>query len=238
MSQLRIEGVWNVRDVGGIAASSGRIRSGVLLRSGNLTGLTGAGAEVLRTRVRHIVDLRSDEEAARFPTPVADITISHLPLFHGSTESFFQADATLGQLYQYILDEGADKLVEAMRIIGSGEPALVHCMVGKDRTGVTVALALAASGAEREAIVTDYALTESQLPAEFTTGAVRYLRARHPSAVNLEALAAKSPAGVMRALLSRLDERYGSAAQYLRAHGLSAGELKDLRGALVEPEQR
>ena len=37
-------------------------------------------------------------------------------------------------------------LVDAVRILSEGEPALVHCTVGKDRTGVIVALALSAVG--------------------------------------------------------------------------------------------
>ncbi|WP_262927653.1 tyrosine-protein phosphatase [Microbacterium sp. NIBRBAC000506063] len=100
--------------------------------------------------------------------------------------------------------------------------------------GVTVALALAAVEAEREAVVADYALTESQLPPELVRRALGFLRSSHPDAVNIEALATKSPAPVMRALLARIDEEFGSAAGYLRAHGLTAGELNGLRSALVE----
>ena len=234
MSTLRIEGAWNVRDVGGMRAATGRIRRGALLRSGNLATVTETGAATLREHVRHIIDLRSEQEVRAFPSAVAGLQITHLPLFHGSTASFFRADATLEALYGHILDEGAPKIVEAMRIIGAGDPALVHCMVGKDRTGVTVALALSAAEAERDAVVADYALTESELPESFRSGVIGQLRARHPDAVNLEALATKSPAGVMRSLLAKIDEEFGSAAGYLRAHGLSAEELRDLKGVLVE----
>lgn len=234
MTVLEIEGAWNVRDVGGITASEGRIRSGMLMRSGNLAAVTDAGAEAIRGRVRHIVDLRGERELKNEPTAVTGVTITHLPLFYGSIRSFFTADATLDELYGHILDEGSDKIVEAMRILGAGEPTLVHCTVGKDRTGVTVALALAAVEAEREAVVADYALTESQLPPELVRRALGFLRSSHPDAVNIEALATKSPAPVMRALLARIDEEFGSAAGYLRAHGLTAGELNGLRSALVE----
>lgn len=234
MSVLEIEGAWNVRDVGGMAASDGRIRTGVLLRSGNLSGVTEAGGEVLRSHARHIVDLRDDSEVSNQPTTVTGLPITHLPLFFGSVRSFFAADLTLEQLYAHIIEEGAAKIVEVMRVIAAGEGSLIHCTVGKDRTGISIAIALAAANAEREAIVADYALTESQLPQEFTQGVLGYLRMIHPDAVNIESLATKSPAPVMRALLTGIDAEFGSAGEYLRAHGLSAGELVDLRRALIE----
>jgi protein-tyrosine phosphatase len=38
----------------------------------------------------------------------------------------------------------------------------------------------------------------------------------------------------MRALLEQVDERWGSAAGYLRANGMTDQELEALRAALVE----
>lgn len=234
MTILEIEGVANIRDVGGIPASGGRIRAGVLLRSGQLSGATPDGAVALSQRVAHIVDLRDGEEVVAEPTEIGGPATTHLPLFLGSVRSFFESDTSLDDLYLHLLEESGARLVDAIRIIAAGEPTLVHCTVGKDRTGVTVALALAAVEADREAIIADYALTESQLPHERTTRIAAYLRAQHPEAVHAVALATKSPASVMRALLEKLDERWGSAAGYLRANGMTDAELAALRAALVE----
>ncbi|WP_091232023.1 tyrosine-protein phosphatase [Microbacterium sp. 3J1] len=235
MSVLDIEGVNNVRDVGGMPAAGGRIRPGVLLRSGQLSAVTTAGAVELRQRVSHIVDLRDGEEVAAEPTEIEGPDTTHLPLFLGSVRSFFEADTSLDDLYLHLLEESAERLVAAIRIIAEGEPTLIHCTVGKDRTGVTVALALAAVGADREAIIEDYALTESQLPPERSRRILAYLRDRHPDAVHAAALATQSPAPVMRALLEQVDERWGSAAGYLRANGMTDAELTALRDTLVEP---
>ncbi len=235
MSILDIPGVNNVRDVGGMPARGGRTRSGVLLRSGQLNGATAQGAATLRERVRHIVDLRDGEEVAAEPSGVPGPQTTHLPLFLGSVRSFFESDTSLEDLYLHLLEESGLRLVEAVRIIAAGEPTLVHCTVGKDRTGVTVALALAAVGADREAIVADYALTESQLPADRNRRIVRYLRDMHPEAVHAVDLATRSPAEVMRRMLEIVDERWGSAAGYLREHGLTDEELAALERALVEP---
>jgi len=239
MSVLEVDGVNNFRDVGGMLADGGRIRSGVLLRSGQLSAATTAGVNEVRRRVAHIVDLRDGEEVAAEPTEIEGPDTTHLPLFLGSVRSFFETDTSLEDLYLHLLEESGDRLVAAIRIIAEGEPTLVHCTVGKDRTGVTVALALAAVGADREAIVADYALTESLLPAERSQRIAAYLRSQHPQAVHAVALATQSPAPVMRALLEQVDERWGSAAGYLRANGMTDQELEALRRALVEevPEQ-
>ena len=235
MTILDVEGVTNVRDVGGIPVPGGRIRAGVLLRSGQLSGATTTGAATLRASVRRIVDLRDGEEVAAEPSEIEGPETTHLPLFLGSVRSFFEADTSLDDLYLHLLEESADRLVEAVRVIAAGEPTLVHCTVGKDRTGVTVALALSAVGADREAVVADYALTESQLPPERSQRIAAYLRAQHPEAVHAVALATQSPADVMRRFLAQVDERWGSAAEYLRAHGLTDAELRALTKALVEP---
>lgn len=236
MTVLDVDGVTNVRDVGGMPAAGGRIRAGVLLRSGQLSGATTAGANEVRRRVAHIVDLRDGEEVAAEPTEIDGPDTTHLPLFLGSVRSFFETDTSLDDLYLHLLEESGSRLVDAIRIIAAGEPTLVHCTVGKDRTGVTVALALAAVGADRDAIIADYALTESQLPEERSRRIVAYLRSQHPEAVHAAALATQSPEPVMRALLQKVDERWGSAAEYLRANGMTEAELERLRAALVESD--
>ncbi|KQQ68872.1 tyrosine-protein phosphatase [Microbacterium sp. Leaf320] len=234
MTVLEFDGVNNVRDVGGMPAEGGRIRSGILLRSGQLSGATNVGVEAVRERIAHIVDLRDGEEVAAEPTEIDGPETTHLPLFLGSVRSFFETDTSLEDLYLHLLEESGERLVAAIRIIAAGEPTLVHCTVGKDRTGVTVALALAAVGADRDAIIADYALTESQLPPERSQRIAAYLRSQHPEAVHAVALATQSPAPVMRALLDGVDARWGSAAGYLRANGMSDAELDALHAALVE----
>ena len=234
MTILDIDGVNNIRDVGGMPAEGGRIRSGVLLRSGQLSGATTTGATVLRRSVQHIVDLRDGEEVAAEPTEIEGPDTTHLPLFLGSVRSFFEADTSLDDLYLHLLEESGERLVEAIRIIAAGAPTLVHCTVGKDRTGVTVALALSAVGADRAAVIAAYALTESQLPAQRSQRIAAYLRAQHPEAVHAVALATQSPAPVMRRLLEQVDERWGSAAGYLRAQGMTEEELAALKATLLE----
>lgn len=234
MSLIHLDGVFNVRDVGGIPAGGGLIREGRLLRSGNLVAATPAAVAELERRVSHIVDLRDDQEVASAPSATTEIATTHLPLFLGSVASFFEDDMSLDEMYLQLLEESGERLVDAIRIIARGEPTLVHCTVGKDRTGVTIALALSAVGADREAIITDYALTASMLPQERNRRIIAFLEVQHPEAKHAVALATQSPADVMRRLLDEVDARWGSAAGYLAANGMTDAELDALRQALVD----
>ncbi|WCD92469.1 tyrosine-protein phosphatase [Microbacterium sp. nov. GSS16] len=233
MSVLSVGGVANLRDVGGIRAGSARVRSGVLLRSGHLADLTPEGGALLADRVRHVVDLRDDAEVEREPSALSGVPITRIPLFLGSVGSFFTLNMDLTAMYRHLVDESAPRLVDAVRIIAAGEPTLVHCTVGKDRTGVTVALALSAVGADRDAVVADYALTASQLPPERNRAIVQYLRAHLPDATNAVQLATESPAPVMASLLADIDDRYGSVAAFLRDAGMADAELHALAEALL-----
>ena len=234
MAVLEVEGMSNFRDVGGIPVGSSRVRAGVLFRSGHLAQLTAAGGALLEQRVRRVVDLRDDTEVEREPSVLQSVPTTRVPLFLGSVGSFFAQNMDLAGMYRHLIDESASRLVEAVRVIASGQPTLVHCTVGKDRTGVTIALALSAVGADRDAVIADYALTASQLPPERNREVVRYLRAHLPDATNAVELATASPAPVMAALLDDVDQRFGSAAGYLRAAGMSAHELATLADALIE----
>lgn len=233
---VAVDGALNFRDVGGLPADGGRTRSGVLFRSGNLARLSPAGRGALgEFGVRRIVDLRADDEVAFEPSRLDGLDIETLraPLFLGSAASFFVDDVPLAEMYRALLDTGAPRLVEVVRAVIETQPVLVHCTVGKDRTGVSVALMLAAVGVAREAVVADYARTEGLLPPERNARVLAHLRRLHPEARHLDELATRSPAPVMRGLLDELDLRFGSPADYLRAQGVGDDELAELRRVLV-----
>lgn len=233
-----ISGAVNFRDVGGLPAAGGRTRFGVLYRSGNLARVDAAGsASLAAIGLRRVIDLRADEEVSDAPSRLAglDVSVQRAPLFLGSVASFFERDMTLSELYRTMLDGSAERLVAAVRGILADQPVLVHCTVGKDRTGVTVALALAAAGVTQEAVVADYARTADLLPEWRNREVLERLHALHPEARHLAELASASPAPVMRELLDGLNQRFGSAAGYLRAHGMDDAELAELTRLLIHP---
>lgn len=231
-----VPGLSNFRDVGGLPAGTGVTRSGVLFRSGNFAKLDEAGRQALTgLGIRRIIDLRDDAEVTYQPSLVEglDIRTQRVPLFLGSVASFFDEDLTLDAMYRRILDDSAERVVEVARGIIEDQPVVVHCTVGKDRTGVTVAIALAAAGVEEHAVVADYARTEGLLPAERNRRVVEAVRRMHPGATNGEELATRSPARVMHGMLAGVRERHGSAAGYLADHGMTSAELAELRRVLV-----
>lgn len=238
MTETLVPGAVNFRDVGGLPAGDQRTRSGVLFRSGNLAQIEDAGSSALRKLgLRRIIDLRDDEEVLRSPSRVdgLDLQMQRVPLFLGSIASFFERDASLDEFYRILLDDSAPQVLEVVRGVIADQPVLVHCTVGKDRTGVTVALTLAAAGVDEEAVIADYARTETLLPEERNRAVLERLTALHPDAVHLEALATRSPAPVMQGMLADLTKRYGAPVEYLRAQGLTDDELTELRRVLIIP---
>ncbi|WP_342000757.1 tyrosine-protein phosphatase [Microbacterium sp. LWH7-1.2] len=232
-----VPGAVNLRDVGGLRAGATTTRYGVLFRSGNLARLGAKGGRALAgLGLRRIIDLRADDEVARDPSRTAgmDVVTQRVPLFLGSVDSFFRDDLSLDEMYRLIVDESSDNVVAVVRGILADQPVLVHCTAGKDRTGVTVALTLAAAGVDADEVIADYARTEALLPARRNRYVVALIRSMHPRAVNVEDLVARSPAPVMHALLADVDERYGSAAEYLRTHGLADDEIVELRRVLLQ----
>lgn len=230
-----VPGVLNFRDTGGLPAHGGVSRSGVLFRSG-MPWVPDSPTALQRIGIRRIVDLRDDDELIHAPVPASVLVdVVRVPLFAGSVDSFFSENITLAQLYASIVDESADRVVEVVRAVLADQPVLVHCTVGKDRTGVTVALMLAAAGVEEDAVVADYARTETLLPVARNRAVVAYLKRMLPDATTIEELATRSPAAVMSTLLADLRSRYGAPVEFLRAHGLGDDEIAELRRILIAP---
>lgn len=233
---LVVSGAVNFRDTGGLPAGDRVTRSGVLFRSGNLFRVDEAGREALRrVGLRRIIDLRDDDEVRSEPTVLDGFghRTRRVPLLLGSVASLFRTDMSLASMYRAIVEESGPRVLEVVRGVLADQPVLVHCTIGKDRTGVTVALMLAAAGVDEDAVVADYARTETLLPAERNAPIVAYLQAHHPDAPHLVDLATRSPGPVMRSLLDDLRERYGSPVDYLRAQGLGDDEIVELRRILV-----
>ncbi|MFB8388317.1 tyrosine-protein phosphatase [Microbacterium sp. NPDC055910] len=231
-----VSGATNFRDVGGLPAGGAQTRSGVLFRSGNLARVDDSGRASLGTLgIRRVIDLRDEDEVSSAPSLIdgLGIEVQRVPLFLGSVASFFEQDLSLADMYRLLLEDSSEGVVDVVRGIVTDQPVLVHCTVGKDRTGVTVALTLAAAGVDADAVVADYARSETLLPERRNRQVLAWLRAQHPEAVHLEELATRSPAHVMHDALARVDEVYGSPGEYLRAHGLGDDEIVELRRILV-----
>jgi len=107
---------------------------------------------------------------------------------------------------------------------------LVHCMGGKDRTGIVSALLLRLAGVPLATIGEDYAVTAANLEPSTS----RWIPAIEDEAERAKwARLAATPAIAMERVVREVEERYGDVASYLRAAGLSDAQIDRLRGRLA-----
>jgi len=150
------EGCFNARDLGGLPTVGGRrTRWGAIVRSDSLDHLTTTAWSALEAHgIRTIVDLRNDEElgyeAQARPNGIATV---HVPLDDIADNTFWEylwqeeLDGTplLHRPFQERKPERFTAAVAAVARAGPGG-AVVHCGIGRDRTGIVALLLLALVG--------------------------------------------------------------------------------------------
>lgn len=236
---LKVPGVRNLRDAGGFGtADGGRVASGLLYRSGSLHELGPDGAARLAAlRLRTVVDLRSTEEIEYWPNRLHDLQVDTalLPVLPPLEQTLGDPDVVAEEsddgmpgLYGFMAETAGPPIVAFIRRITAPEalPALVHCAVGKDRTGVTIAVVLSVLGVDPADIITDYTLSNEGVG--LLDGPVYYLDQNgeeHLSHAVYEEL--------ILLFLDRVRTRHGSVEEFLYFHGLRRDELDALRRALL-----
>lgn len=197
-------GCRDVRDLGGLPTVDGReVRVGALLRSGSHDGLTPAAVEAVRCggAVGRIVDLRWAWECETQPSPFAgDRIYRHVPMLNDVLSYVPPPDT-----YAPMLDHNRERIGEAFRAVAEAPAGgvVVHCQVGRDRTGVLTALLLRVAGVAAEAVAEDYARTEA------------------------------CSAQTMLQTLAHLDRRYGSVTRYLVDLGVEPELFAAVRSRLL-----
>jgi protein-tyrosine phosphatase len=237
------EGCLNVRDLGGHRTEDGgETLYGAVVRADSLHQLTEDGWQsVVDYGIRTVVDLRMDEEREGDPPAGAPVDLLHVSLFDDDKEVFKEIEAAAEaapdvatatrEVYLLFLEHFKANVAAAIRAVASAPEGgvVVHCMGGKDRTGLVTALLLRLAGVDDEQIAADYALSEERLRprhelwfAEAETEAERERLRR----------IAQTPASSIAGVLAELGRRYGGVEGYLRAAGLSDEELGLARARL------
>ena len=109
--------------------------------------------------------------------------------------------------------------------------AVIHCSAGKDRTGLTTALALRCAGVSFQDIAEDYALTDQYLQADYDKELAE-IQNPEERAARVDDLQTK-PEYILDTL-NELERRYGSVQGYLQAAGMSPETLERLRLRLIQ----
>ncbi|WP_284981871.1 tyrosine-protein phosphatase [Arthrobacter sp. efr-133-TYG-118] len=187
--------------------------------------------------IQTVVDLRSEYERAIVPWQLANgaVELVENPLDPRTASEGLQSIHTtedLGELYLGWVRARPDWVAESLRPAAQGKRTLIHCSLGKDRTGVVSALALLATGADHAAVVADYAASTAALPTmlETMSAAWRLAVPEVPEeAFSPSLMLLQSPEAAMEYFLDRFGHEFGSAGDYLRDAGLSGSELDGLR---------
>jgi protein-tyrosine phosphatase len=238
----------NVRDLGGFATEDGgRTRDGAVVRADTMARLSDDGWQALVDHgIRRIVDLRFADEREADPPAQLGVEVVHVSLLGAQRELEYwrfvdeqvvtmQPPDYLAWSYREFLERFRDRFAAALRAIADAPEGgvVVHCLGGKDRTGLICALLLRNAGVSEDEVIADYALSEQNL-AEVHDEWVR--AASSPDEREFRAKLGFSPASVMRHVLDELDRTYGGVRGYLEATGLDEAEIARLRERLREDD--
>ncbi len=241
------DGCLNVRELGGLPTrDGGETVFGAVVRADSVRQLSDEGWKALVDHgIRTVVDLRGDHERAEDPPAELPVEVVHVPFMErNETEAHeieFELDAAVAaapdvatatrDVYLIFLERFKANVAAAMRAIAHApaDGIVIHCVGGKDRTGLLSAFLLHLAGVDDDDIAADYALSEERL------------RPRHEgwfeaaeSEEELERLRriAQTPAASMLGVFAELERRYGSVEAYLRSAGVGEQELRLVRARL------
>ena len=242
--RLLWDGCLNVRDLGGHPTEDGgETRFGRVVRSDSVRNLSDGGWQALVDYgVRTVLDLRFDQEREDDPPRELPVEVVHVSLFGDPDPAWWddldiRAGATGSSVaatrlvYGELLGSRGAEFSAAVAAVADAPvgAVLVHCVGGKDRTGLVAALLLRLADVSLAEIARDYALS------------AEYLAPRHEQWLAQAADEAErermrritaTPAESMQGVLEELEARHGDVAAYLRAGGATDGVLDRARARL------
>jgi len=207
---VAIEGVFNARHTGGLSAGELRVRERILIRSGHLSDITPTGcAQLAELDVRSVIDLRETDGTTGVATnPDAECVTTTTSYLHLEMPKLLPPSESV---YLDIVATAEPHLPALFAALSAEQalPAIVHCVIGRDRANIVMALVLLSLGVPGTEIV-----------ADFTT--------------NQEAsVLAEVQASWMQAVVDYIDEQGGIDA-YLQAHGVTTAQRGALQQAALE----
>lgn len=235
--------VFNFRDVGTMTTSSGiKLRTGRLFRSDNLGGLVEADREqFVLLGIRTVIDLRQQVELdsqGRAPQWAGDrwhnVALNNPVWYEEDYSPEAGVAAFLVARYHEAAEHAAADIVRVLTIVADPDsgPTVVHCLGGRDRTGVVIAFILELLGVSDEDIAADYTLTEQGLK-RFE----RWQLEHRPHWPPLAPFIASTPAQAMLTFLTQLRQRHGSVRAYLVNAGLTEEHIVALQQELLLDEE-
>ncbi len=237
-----LQGASNFRDLGGHTGTDGRrVRHGLVYRSDHLAGLTPDDHRALAPLgITHSLDFRGQAERAALSSvlpgaaavnlgiePTVVVRVKAL-LAAGHIPSEAETVALMVQTYQSFARDAVPTYARFFQhLVEEPTPVVFHCTAGKDRTGFAAALLLSALGADRDAIMADYLLT-NQLYRRSPL-----VQADGPAHV-VDVLWRVQPA-FLEAAFDTVEREFGGMDRYLQGPmGLGPKAMNRLRVRLLE----
>jgi protein tyrosine/serine phosphatase len=252
----RFSGVGNFRDFGGYATrSGGRVKHGRLYRSAHFGEATEEDLAALDTiGVGFVVDLRRNIERTHTPSKWPKAGKPEL-IIHDSgdvSDSAFATfmrnpDTTPAHTRDHMIKDYAEMPLEPRyialfsqflkKLAGGHGPAVVHCMAGKDRTGIICAVLLKLLDVSDEDVIEDYLLTNKlRTDEEFALRLKQFSDfVGQPLKPDVVRSIWRVDADYLASAFATMERHSGSFDAYVeRVLGLTPAERRDLLGHLVE----
>jgi protein-tyrosine phosphatase len=256
---IYLTGVENARDIGGYYTADGqyRVKTGLLLRTGNLHEATDADiARLHALGVTKVIDLRMTYEVALAKNKdVPGAKYIHLsPMFIPdllvmNSEDWLTIlraiksgvmDTYMANMYrQLVEDPVAIKATKAFFkevLDANGAPILWHCKDGKDRTGIMATLLLAALGCDEDVIKAEY-MNTNVFKAEARQAAYdKAYKLTHSKWIASEFYKYEGVSEGWLDIMLNVIHRSGTIEDYLRnVIGLKDADFAQLRATYLEP---
>jgi protein tyrosine/serine phosphatase len=182
-----------------------------------------------------VIDMRgpAEREAAPCPRPenfaariifVDEDTIGQAPHVEAASAATTAAEAHSRMVASYAAMPFRPTMVAILRryfeaLATTPGPSLIHCMAGKDRTGIAVALLHEVMGVHRDDTVADYMLTNvaGRIDERIAAGA-RHIRAAFGESTSDEAIRVLMSVDpdYLQAAFRSIEDRHGSIFSYGR----------------------
>lgn len=181
MTEFRLQGAPNFRDLGGYTTLHGRhIRRGKIFRSDHLGQLTTDDIALLHNRLGarwRVIDFRGVQERTTAPCNLPQAQVHALSIeptiVQKLTDLLAQAQEVsraeivrlMQETYQGFVRHNTPRYADFFQHLLSetDHPLVFHCTAGKDRTGFAAALLLHALEVPADVIWQDYLLTNDRL---------------------------------------------------------------------------
>jgi protein-tyrosine phosphatase len=244
---LTWDGCLNVRDLGGHpTADGGETNYGAIVRADSVRQLTDEGWKALVDYgIGTVVDLRGDHERAEDPPAELPVEVVHVPFMESDEREWAEIEpeleaatkaapdvaAATRDVYLIFLEHFKANVAAGIKAVAQAPEGgvVVHCVGGKDRTGLLSAFLLHLAGVETEQIAADYALSEERLRPRHEAW---FAAAENDAERERLERIAQTPAASIVGVFQKLERRYGSVDGYLRDAGVSDEDLALARARL------